>query len=346
MSTHIPALAGLKSKTLGEYYRKAYPFICRASRASLRAAPVTRLLPPARLYLDRPGKLLRPLITHILLGAFGKDPRHFSGILGAIELMETSTVSFDDIIDSSGLRRGGPSTHKVYGVQTAYLAYQAAYSHSYRAFLEPALSVDERGRTEILAALAREIFAYGWGQALELYWSAKKLQPTPGQYLYMTWDRIRFLSFNGPFRIGALLGGAPGRNLEYFETAGSWAGMAYHLRGDELNLKPASPAWGKPLADDITSGRYTFILLTALKRAALRDRKTLLAALGAGGLSDDALKNAINIIENTGAFEENRRRISLFAGRALDYLGRCALSGKWENLLSDLIRFMAYDRKK
>ena len=301
---------------------------------------------PARLYLERPGKMLRPLITNIVLRAFGKRPGSYAEVLGAIELMEAATVSFDDIIDGSDTRRGGRATHKLYGVKNAYLAYQAAYNWAYRAFLSPELKIKARVREEILASLAREIFAYGYAQASELYWTAEKKAPAPEQYLNMTWDRIRFLSFNGPFRIGALLGGAGRERVKHFEAAGSWLGMAYHLHGDELNLFPRSPEWGKPLADDITGGRYTFLYLSALRTAGVSGRRALSRALGNKRISVPGLKNVIDIVRESGAIKKNRDMIGIFYGKARAALEKCRLPAGRSSLLFDLARYMAYDRTK
>ena len=312
-------------------------------RSGELAAAINR---PARLYLERPGKMLRPLITHLLLEAFGKDPRAYREVLGAIELIEAATVSFDDIIDGSDLRRGGPATHVKYGVNRAYLAYQAAYNWAYRAFLSPALGLEQWRRDHILRTLAGEIFAYGYGQALELYWTARRREPSPEQYLAMSWDRIRFLSFNGPFRIGALLGGAGRRQLPLFERAGSWLGMAYHLHGDELNLFPRSGEWGKPLADDITCGRYTYLYLSAIARSAPGRRALLRRALGDRKISGAALKNVIDIVRASGAVEENRRMIGVFYRRAAAAVERLKLPAKYRTELLKIARYMAHDRPK
>lgn len=301
---------------------------------------------PARLYLERPGKMLRPLITWVLLEAFGKDPRRYKEVLGAIELIEASTVSFDDIIDGSDTRRGGPATHTLHGVNRAYLAYQAAYNWAYGAFLAPALRLELWRRDYILQTLAREIFAYGYGQALELYWTARRREPSPAEYLSMSWDRIRFLSFNGPFRIGALLGGCARERLRHFEAAGSWLGMAYHLHGDELNLFPRSGAWGKPLADDITCGRYTYLYLTAISLCGPRQRAELRRALGNRRISPPGLKNVIDIVRASGALEANRRRIGVFHRRALAALKRCRLPRRESAVMSALADYMAHDREK
>jgi len=312
-----------------------------------RAAALRRAVClPARLYLERPGKMLRPLITHELLRAFGKKPGSYSAVLGAIELMEASTVSFDDLIDGSDTRRGGPATHKLYGANKAYLAYQAAYNWAYRAFLDPGLRLEDWRRLEILSSLSREIFAYGYGQALELYWTASRRRPSPREYLAMTWDRIRFLSFNGPFRMGALLGGASREQLPLFEKAGSWLGMAYHLHGDELNLFPRSAQWGKPLADDITAGRYTYLYLKALELAPAACRRELRSALGDARISAGRLKNVIDIVRASGALRENRRLIGVFYGRALKNIEAFPLGRKYREFFGGLGRYMAYDRNK
>jgi len=314
-----------------------------AGQRGLLAAGVNA---PARLYVERPGKCLRPIITAAVLQGLGRDPRGCPGVLGAIELMEAATVSFDDLIDGSDTRRGGPATHKVYGETKAYLAYQAAYNWAYRAFLAPELKIEDWRRLEILASLSREIFAYGYGQASELFWTAARRRPTAGQYLDMSWDRIRFLSFNGPFRIGALLGGASRKDLPLFEEAGSWLGMAYHLHGDELNLFPRSADWGKPLADDITAGRYTYLYLKALELAPPAGRRELAKALGDAGISAERLKNVIDIVRTSGALRENRRMIGVFYARAQKNIAALPLAGEQKRFLSGLARYMAYDRKK
>ena len=247
----------------------------------------------------------------MILQALGKNCRKFKGVIGAIELMEATTVSFDDLIDFSDIRRGAISTHKKYGEKTTYLAYQAAYNWAWKAFLD--LNISARKKNYLLNSLGREIFAYGYGQCQELYWSKNKIIPSKENYLSQTFDRVRFLSFNGPFRIGAILSGCSGKRLEYFEKAGSNLGMAYHLRGDYLNLFACCDDLGKPLADDIPSARMTLLSIGALERTKGVKRKILLSALGNKKLSKAKLKNAINIIRESGAIDFNNNKIEGFA---------------------------------
>jgi geranylgeranyl pyrophosphate synthase len=357
-----PYLLGIKSSPLLKLYLENYSFILKASQKYLPSkaqgflkseflnnavdlSAISSLInKPSKLYIDRPGKLLRPLITCMILKSAGKNCRKFESVIGAIELMEASTVSFDDLIDFSDIRRGNQSTHKKYGEETAYLAYHAAYNWAWKAFLD--LDIPAARKNYLLNLLGREIFAYGYGQCQELYWSKNKIIPSKENYLSQTFDRVRFLSFNGPFRIGAVLSECPIKTLAYLEKAGSYLGMAYHLRGDYLNLFACSNEFGKPLADDIPSARMTLLSIGAIERTKGEKRKFLLSALGNKNISKSKLKKAISIIEESGAIDYNNVKIDEFAEKSLAFIKLARMPRKWENLFADLISYMAYDRLK
>src|SRR5262245_7916772 len=86
------------------------------------AAISESVLQPAQDYLDRGGKMLRPVLVALVLEAYGEDPARYAPLLGAIELMEDSSIMMDDYIDHSELRRGGPCAHVAHGHATANLS--------------------------------------------------------------------------------------------------------------------------------------------------------------------------------------------------------------------------------
>ena len=299
---------------------------------------------PSWHYLDRHGKMLRPLICCILLEALGKKPEDFRALLGMIELMEGATISFDDIVDGSPLRRGGCATHEKYGVPVAYAASQALYNQAWRVLFDGSLPIPKESRLEILDTLAREIFAYGFGQCEELDWSRKRKIVSEEQYLQMTYNRVVFLSFNGPVRIGALLGGCRGPRLKKMVEFSTWLGMAYHLHGDELNLFPRSGDWGKAAADDIPSGRVTLLFLHAYRHTRGPARRALTKPFGKSRASSREISAAVRIIRDSGAVERNRMYIERFRRRALRRLDGAGLPGRWRGLLADCLEFMSRSR--
>ena len=302
-------------------------------------------LDPSWVYLGRHGKLLRPLLASIVLEAFGRRPESFLPLLGMIECQEAATCSFDDVVDDSQLRRGGPSTHELHGIPLAFAAYQALYNASWSAVFDPSMPLSAEVRLAVLDALAREILAYGLGQCQELRWSRERRLVSAERYLQMSSDRIVFMSFNGPMRIGALVGGCAGARLKALVEFGTWLGMGYHLHGDELNLFPRSGDWGKAVADDVPSGRVTVLYREAWRRSSPAARRILLKPFGDPRARDSDVRAALEVVRGSGAVECNRRWIGTFRARAARALRRARLPAAGGALLSDMLRFMTETRR-
>ncbi len=89
------------------------------------------LMEPAGYLLKNRGKLLRPAL--VFLGADyieAEDIDAYTGIAEAVELLHTSSLVHDDIIDKDMVRRGKPSTNAKYGNEAAILAGNALISRA------------------------------------------------------------------------------------------------------------------------------------------------------------------------------------------------------------------------
>ena len=89
------------------------------------------LAEPAGYLLKNRGKLLRPAL--VFLGADyieAEDIDAYTGIAEAVELLHTSSLVHDDIIDKDMVRRGMPSTNARYGNEAAILAGNALISRA------------------------------------------------------------------------------------------------------------------------------------------------------------------------------------------------------------------------
>jgi geranylgeranyl pyrophosphate synthase len=74
------------------------------------------------------GKLLRPTLVFIGADAIGEKPDKFVDLAVAAELIHTSSLIHDDIIDGDELRRGVEAVHIKYGKESAILAGDALIS--------------------------------------------------------------------------------------------------------------------------------------------------------------------------------------------------------------------------
>ena len=78
--------------------------------------------------LKKNGKLIRPTLVLMGAHAVGNDPMEFVDLAVASELLHTSSLIHDDIIDGDLTRRGSKTVHAKYGEKIALLAGDALIS--------------------------------------------------------------------------------------------------------------------------------------------------------------------------------------------------------------------------
>lgn len=248
---------------------------------------------PTREYLNRGGKVLRPILCALTLEAYGQDPAQHAAFLGAIEVMEDSSIMMDDYIDNSLLRRGGPCAHVAHGFPLANISSCTAFALSHYLFFNNEMNLPPAKAARLLNAIAWEHIQMAFGQIEELYWTADNINSvTVSQYLQETIARCAFLSFRGPLRYAGILADAPEEDIPVLERIGDYLLIGYHIRGDDLDLSPDSDAWGKVAGEDITTGRRTLLINCVLGRAEPADRERLETILNSR-TRDDALKTEV-----------------------------------------------------
>ena len=83
------------------------------------------------------GKRLRPLAVLLAARACGAGPSEDRVAAAAIiEFIHTATLLHDDVVDSSGLRRGQQTANAVFGNQASVLVGDFLYSRSFQMMVE------------------------------------------------------------------------------------------------------------------------------------------------------------------------------------------------------------------
>lgn len=304
------------------------------------------LFDPTYLYVDRPGKLLRPVLTGLVLDAYDVDISRHMPVLAMIELMEATTISLNDVWDESTLRRGGPCTHVLHGHDVAYVAALFGYSYCQKFLFNPALELDDATRLRLYRAFAFEDMQFFLGDLVETLWPIqKKKWVEENHYFQEVVSRCAFLSFRGPTRIGAILGKAPENDIHALEAFGMRIGLAYHLRGDNLNFNPQSNTWGKAHYEDITAGRRSLVTSYAYLQASVADRAEMLAILDASTTDVEKLNQFIALIQKYHASEYCETRARTLISEAKAELEHLSIQPYHRNLLEEFADFMV-DRTK
>ena len=70
-----------------------------------------------------------------------------------------------------------------------------------------------------------------------------------------------------PLRLGAIIAGAPSRDIEAFSKVGKPFGTAFQIQDDLLNLVGEEGRYGKEIGGDVYEGKRTLPLLHLFKHS-------------------------------------------------------------------------------
>lgn len=209
------------------------------------------------------GKRIRPALVLAFCRLFGGDAESALPFAGAIEMLHTASLIHDDLpcMDDDDLRRGRPTSHKVYGEALAVIAGDALFIAPFEAI---AMHGEPEKARRAAACLARAGGGAGMcaGQVLDLDGEGKSLS-------YDEISEIQRLKTGCIIEAAARLGCiAAGSTPEQEEAAASYArkvGLAFQIRDDILDITGDEAKLGKPIGSDEENNKSTFVALKGLE---------------------------------------------------------------------------------
>ena len=270
-----------------------YPFVTETSRHLVYAG----------------GKRTRPLL--VLLAAHLGDPTA-PGVVPAavaIELTHLSTLYHDDVMDEAALRRGVVSANTRWSNTIAILTGDFLFAR--------ASEITADLGTEATRILARTIAELCEGQIRETVGPAEGEDPVE-HYLRVVREKTgSLLATSG--RLGAMLAGASETAVEVLAAFGALFGVAFQLSDDLLDVAGRRAESGKNQGTDLREGIRTLPVLYALESddpADARLHELLLGDLS----SDEALAEALELLNKHSAMDRARESLRSWANRARDVL--------------------------
>lgn len=269
------------------------------------------LMNACRYVLAARGKRVRGTITILSCEAVGGAMRDAFNAAMAVEMMHNFTLVHDDIMDRSPSRRGRPTVHTRWNVNTALLVGDVLIGMGYHQLLM------SRGSHLPRAA---ELFTEGLrvvceGQALDLELE-QRADVTLREYFRMIEKKTAGL-ISMSTEMGAVIGGARPGHAKALGKFGHYLGRAFQVRDDLLDVVAERKRLGKPVGADILAGKKTFLLLTAMERTTGRYH-TMLRNMISSGTPD--VRGVSDIYHRSGAVEAARRQIQHDTRRAVGSL--------------------------
>ncbi len=231
-----------------------------------------RLQEAMRYSLEAGGKRVRPVLCVLAAESVGGSLEDALPCALALELVHTYSLIHDDLpaMDDDDLRRGRPTSHKVFGEGHAILAGDGLLTEAFRVLAGEGALAAER-RTQAVQVLAE---AAGWrgmvgGQALDL--QGEMLTRESGGYELQHLQLIHRLKTGALLRasleLGAVAAGAPDRHRRLLREAGAALGLAFQIQDDILDATSTTEQMGKRVGKDQGKGKITYPALLGLPGA-------------------------------------------------------------------------------
>ncbi|GID32664.1 polyprenyl synthetase family protein [Paractinoplanes brasiliensis] len=269
------------------------------------------------------GKRLRPVFAYWgWRGVAGPDAplEPMLPAFAALELMHTFALVHDDVMDESDTRRGRPTAHRIFADRHEH---DRGVGDSERFGAAAAILIGDLCLVWADQLLARS----NAPQTVRACYDRMRVEAIAGQYLDVlgesrpgAWSVERALlvarhktasyTVQRPLQLGlALSGHTDPQTDSAYGAYGLAVGEAFQLRDDLLGVYGDPAVTGKPVSDDLRTGKPTALLMLARKLATPEQRAELALnsagavnpADGSGGFTPAQLQRRAQIITETGA---------------------------------------------
>lgn len=246
------------------------------------------------------GKRIRPLLVYASGELFDANQDALDSIAAAVELVHAYSLVHDDLpsMDDDDLRRGQPTTHRVYGEATAILTGDALQALAFEVLCADRLLAERPGaQARVIGWLAHAAGPTGMvgGQALDLEAEGKCLDEAGLEDIHRrkTGELIR-----ASIMMPSELSEPTETSREHLDAFARNIGLVFQIRDDLLELEQDTATLGKNSGSDAANDKSTY--------------PSILGAEGARARADDLYARALDALRAVGGASQSLLALSEF----------------------------------
>jgi geranylgeranyl diphosphate synthase type II len=204
------------------------------------------------------GKRMRPILCLGAAEACGGKIGAAMPAACALECIHTYSLIHDDLpcMDDDELRRGRPTTHKVFGEAVAVLAGDALLTIAFEILAETRETKRHRLPDFFveMTKAAGSLFLIG-GQVADI--EAEGRKTSPEELLFIHRGKTAAM-IAASLKLGAMSANASASDVKALEKFGENLGLAFQIVDDILDITQTSDKLGKSAGKDVAAGKATF----------------------------------------------------------------------------------------
>lgn len=278
--------------------------------------------------IQKPGKMMRPLLLFLIAKYFGKVTPVAYHAAVSLELLHTATLIHDDVVDESDQRRGQTSVNAAFNNKVAVLSGDF--------FLATALQQVSLTRNfEIVDIVARLGQVLADGELLQLYNIANNTL-SYDVYFDIIKNKTAIL-FSSCARAGAIAGGADSQLVKEATEFGEYIGLCFQIKDDILDYFESKDL-GKPTGNDMKEGKLTLPVLYALNSTQDSTYLDIAKKVRFSTATDSEIHQLIEFAKAKGGIDFAYKKIDEIKEKASAFLADAPQSG----IISSLHAYLDY----
>ncbi|MCB0374944.1 MAG: polyprenyl synthetase family protein [Sinomicrobium sp.] len=288
------------------------------------------LYAPIHYILTLKAKRLRPVLTLMTADVFGAPVTRALNAALAVELFHNFTLIHDDIMDRALLRRGQPTVHEKWDLNTGILSGDV--------MLVMAMQCLEHYPPDTFAALSglfhKTAVKVCEGQQYDMDFEIRQRVTIP-EYLEMISCKTAVL-VAAAMKMGAITAFAPQDQAEAIYRFGLNLGIAFQLKDDYLDTFGNAGTFGKRIGGDITANKKTFLYVKALETLDEKDAEQLQWLYSEPAKSEaQKIDDVKNLFLKSGADVQTLAEIERYTDHAFAFLEQLTVDAAAKTALRD-----------
>ena len=273
-------------------------------------------------FISRDGKRVRPILFCIgYLGLAKKEKKGLYRSALSLELLHDFMLVHDDIIDKSDTRRGKPSMHSLFnaylkkkrvkfnGEDLSIIVGDVIYAMALDAFL--AVEEDPIRKELALKKLISAALYTGSGEFIELLFDAKPIEKATKADIYKIYDyKTANYTFASPLSMGAILAGAPNKEIDRLVGYGMNLGRAFQIKDDIIGTFGEADQTGKSNLTDIGGAKKTILIWYAYRNSDNKGKTKIKNVFSGEKSGKRELVEIRNLILKSGGLDYAKREIN------------------------------------
>ena len=230
------------------------------------------------------GKRIRPILCLAAAEAVGGRIEEALPFACAIELIHTYSLIHDDLpsMDNDDLRRGKPTSHKVFGEGIAILAGDALLTEAFHlmSMRDGTGGVNPEACLEVICEVSRAAGHFGMigGQVVDILSQGQKVDRETLSYIHTHKTGAMILA---SVRAGAIIGGADAACRDFLSAYGENIGLAFQIADDILDVEGNCELIGKDTGVDESLQKATYPALLGIDYSKQEAKRLIADALEA-----------------------------------------------------------------